>query len=487
MGGVSFNSVPFWTLCLVVVAGYYLAPHRFRWVWLLSASYVFYGSFDLRILGVLAGLTAFVYGVSRAMDRATGRARRLLFLGDIGVPLAALVVFKYVALFWQAIRSLAGFLLHSQPAEPLNILVPIGISFYTFKLLSYAIDVYRRKIPAETHAGYFALYVSYFPQILAGPIERPGHLLPQLRRPVLLDPIVVMAGVRLVAWGLFKKLVVADRLAYYVDEVFLAPQYKSLHLVFGAYFYYVQIYCDFSGYSDISTGLSRVLGLAPPVNFNYPYLSRSVSEFWTRWHITLSSWLRDYLFLPIAYGVMRLIRTDRWAGVTAETWGYGIGTLVTMALGGLWHGAGWTFVAWGVLLGVYQIVSVATKRLRRRASHALRLNRVPRLHAAIKVVVVFHLVTVAWILFRATSFEHAWLYLRYVQLRLPSIGMANLLFDLAVVGVFLGMEYVQRHRARFVVLDRVPLELKAVGYALFVAGLLTFSVAANSPFIYFRF
>ena len=487
MCGVSFNSVPFWTFCLIVVAGSYLTPQRFRWLWLLTASYLFYGTFDVRILGVLVGLTVFVYGASRLMERASGSTRRLLFLANIGVPLAALVIFKYLTLFWQAIHRLSEIVVRSGPVEPFNILVPIGISFYVFKLLSYAIDVYRGTIQAETHVGYFALYVSYFPQILAGPIERPGDFLPQLRRPVRFDPTAIMAGARLIAWGLFKKMVVADRLAFYVDEVFRSPQYKSLHLVFAAYFYYVQIYCDFSGYSDISTGLSRTLGLTPPINFNYPYLSRSVSEFWKRWHITLSSWLRDYLFLPIAYGVMRRIKTDRAFGVRAETWGYGIGTFVTMALGGLWHGAGWTFVAWGVLHGVYQIVSTATRTMRRRACRALRLNRVPRLHAALKVLIVFHLVTFAWILFRSTSFEHVRMYLRYFQFRLPSIGMANLLLDLAVVCVFFGMEYVQRHRARFVVLDRVPLELKAVGYALFVAALMTFSVAANNPFIYFRF
>jgi alginate O-acetyltransferase complex protein AlgI len=487
MGVVLFNSLSFWVFCVVVVTGSYLTPRRFRWLWLLSASYVFYGSFGLPILGVLVGLTAWVYGVSRAMDRASGPARRLLLLADIGVPLAALTVFKYLTLFWQAIQWLAGLVAGGGQAEPFNILVPIGISFYVFKLLSYAIDTYRRRIPAETHVGYFALYVSYFPQILAGPIERPGELLPQLRRPVVFDPMVILAGTRLVAWGLFKKMVVADRLAYYVDEAFRAPQYKSLHLLFAAYFYYVQIYCDFSGYSDISTGISRLLGLTPPVNFNYPYLSRSVSEFWTRWHMTLSSWLRDYLFLPIAYGVMRRVSADRWAGITVEAWGYGVGTFATMALAGLWHGAAWTMVAWGALHGVYQIVSAVTRKVRRRWCRVLRLNRVPRLHAALKVLITFNLVTFAWILFRATSFEHATMYIRYFQFKLPSIGLANLLFDLAVVGVFFGMEYVQRHRARFVLLDRVPLEIKAIGYALFVTALIAFSVAANNPFIYFSF
>ena len=484
---MSFNSVPFWGFCVLVVSLYHLTPSRFRWLCLLAASYVFYGTFDVRILGVLAGLTVFVYGVSRAMHGASGTSRRLLLLADVGVPLLALVVFKYLSLFWQAVCALGHVLAGSRPADAFNILVPIGISFYVFKLLSYAIDVYQRKIPAESHVGHFALYVSYFPQILAGPIERAGDFLPQIKKPVSFHPAAIVAGVNLIAWGLFKKMVVADRLALYVDEAFRSPSYKSLHLVFGAYFYYVQIYCDFSGYSDISTGLSRMLGLSPPVNFNYPYLSRSVSEFWTRWHITLSTWLRDYLFLPVTYAVMRRITANRWLGIRAEVWGYSIGTLVTMALGGLWHGAGWTFLAWGALHGIYQIVSHVTLRSRRLFCRAIRLNAAPRLHRAIKVAATVNLVALAWVLFRATSFENAWTYLKYLQLKLPSVGMANLVFDLAIVAVFFGLEYVQRNRARLSALDRVPIEVKAVGCALFVMVLITFSVDANNPFIYFRF
>ncbi len=445
---MSFNSIPFWLFCAVAVGGHRLVPHRFRWAWLLAASYAFYGSFDLRILGVLVGLTACVYATVRLMERSRGVARRLLFLTAIGIPLGALVGCKYLAFIWQAISSLAGGLIGKPPAAGFNVLVPIGISFYVFKLLSYAIDVHRRRIPAETDAGYFALYVSYFPQILAGPIERAGDLLPQLRRPGAVGLQGAVAGARLVAWGLFKKLVVADRLAYYVGEAFLSPQYKSLHLLFAGYFYYIQIYCDFSGYTDISNGLSRRLGVTPVVNFNYPYLSRSVSEFWTRWHITLSTWLRDYLFLAISYGVMRRIRSDRWLGVSTEVWGYGVGTLLTMLAAGLWHGAAWTFVAW---------------------------------------LVTFHLVTIAWILFRASSFESAWTYFRYVQLRLPSAGVANLLFNATLVGILLAMEHVQRRRERFALLDRVPLEAKAFGYAAFATGVVAFSMGTSNPFIYFRF
>ena len=487
IGGVSFNTAPFWAFCLAAVALYYATPHRFRWLCLLAASYVFYGSFGARILAVLVALTIWVWAVSRAMAGAGGRRRRLLLLAAVGGPLAALVGFKYLTLIWQALSALGAALAGGGAPDAFNILVPIGISFYVFKLLSYAIDVYRRTIGPEPHLGYFALYVSYFPQILAGPIERPGQMLPQLRTPVRVEWPALAAGANLILWGLAKKMVVADRLAYYVGDAFAAPAYKSLHLVFAAYLYSVQIYCDFSGYSDISTGLSRMLGLTPPVNFNYPYLSRSISEFWTRWHITLSTWLRDYLFLPVTYAVMRRVTADRRFGVSAEGWGYGVGMLVTMGLGGLWHGAAWTFLAWGVVHGVYQIASNATRGLRRRACRAVRLNTAPRVHRALRMFITFNLVSFAWILFRSTSFENAWTYLRYLQFKLPSAGVANLLFNVTIVAVFFSLEYVQRHRPRFTVLDRMPVEVKAAGYGVAVAVLLALSVDANNPFIYFRF
>ena len=485
---MSFNSLHFWIFCAVACSLYYVAPHRYRWVCLLAASYYFYASFSPGILIVLVGLTAFVYLVTRLMQRSgSPTRRRVLLLADIGGPLLALIVFKYLDLMWHAVQYLAAVVRQRGPLEHLNILAPIGISFYVFKLLSYALDVYHRRAEAETHPGYFALWVAYFPQILAGPIERAGHLLPQFRQRVSFDPEAVLAGARLVAWGLFKKMVVADRLAYYVGEVFLVPQGKGLHLLFGAYFYYFQIYCDFSGYSDISVGISRILGLSSPQNFDYPYLSRSVSQFWTRWHITLSSWLRDYLFLPITYAVMRRIPEDRRWGIKAESWGYAVGMSVTMVLGGLWHGAALTFVVWGALHGVFLVASYAGRTARRRLCRLTRLNRLPRVHHALSILVTFHLITLAWIVFRATSFENLTTYIRYMQFRLPLAGTVNLLLDTCIVLVLLGFEYVQRHQADLVFLRRVPIEVKAVGYALFVVVLIALSVDSNNAFIYFRF
>jgi alginate O-acetyltransferase complex protein AlgI len=269
--------------------------------------------------------------------------------------------------------------------------------------------------------------------------------------------------------------------------VFVAPKYKSFHLVLAAWLYYIQIYCDFSGYSDISIGLSRALGFSPPANFNYPYLSRDVSEFWTRWHITLSSWLRDYLFLPIAYAVSRRVPDEGWLWMKGEAWAYAIGMFVTMLLGGLWHGAAWTFVAWGAVHGVFLVSSYASKRWRKRAARAMGLGRWPRAHRALRVFVTFNLVSFAWIFFRAASFANLRQYLRYMQLKLPATGLANLVFDAVLVALFLALEYIQRNPGRFPRLLGAPLPVKAVGYALFVVALIVLSVDSSNPFIYFRF
>jgi alginate O-acetyltransferase complex protein AlgI len=484
---MSFTSAAFWWFCLAAFALHWATPRRYRWVTLLVASYGFYGTFGLDILAVLASLTAVVYALSRLMARAAGRRRRALLAIDIGVPLASLLVFKYLNLFWQAALYLAAPLGADRAPRSFNLLVPIGISFYVFKLISYAVEVYHGRLQPERHPGYFALYVCFFPQILAGPIERPGQLIPQLRQPARFDAAGAFAGARLMLWGLFKKLVIAERIAYYVGAVFAEPEYKSFHLVLAAWLYYIQIYCDFSGYSDISIGLSRALGFSPPPNFNYPYLSRDVSEFWTRWHITLSSWLRDYLFLPIAYAVSRRVPDRGWLGISGDAWAYAAGMLATMLLGGLWHGAAWTFVAWGAVHGVFLVSSYLSRRWRRRVVRATRVGRQPRLHRALRVFVTFNLVSFAWIPFRASSFAGLRQYIHYLQFKLPAAGVANLLFDAALVTVFLALESVQRNPQRFPRLLGAPLPLKAVGYALFLIALSVLSVDSNNPFIYFRF
>jgi len=282
-------------------------------------------------------------------------------------------------------------------------------------------------------------------------------------------------------------MVIADRLDMFVDEVFASPEHQGLNLLFGAYFYAFQIYCDFSGYSDIAIGLSRILGFKSMKNFDYPYFSKSLTQFWNRWHISLSTWLRDYLFLPIAYAVMRPIKGPRLHKVKAETWGYAIGMFITMFLGGLWHGPGWTFVIWGVLHGIYLIVGYTTKKRRKRLVKKIKLNKLPWLREFLSIFITFNLVSFAWIFFRAESFQQAIRYISFIQLKPAEKGGAHLLFNLFLVLVFMLLEILYKNRDKIKIFQRIPAVVKIAGFALFICLIIIFAVDTTNEFYYFQF
>jgi alginate O-acetyltransferase complex protein AlgI len=478
----SFNFVYFFGVVFVL---YYLTPHRFRWIVLLTGSYYFYATWKLEYLIYLIVPTIVVYGLALKIEgTSSGRARKLLLGLGIGVPLGLLFTFKYLDLFVKSFASLFSL----QSFKPLNLLLPIGISFYTFKLLSYIIDVYNENLEPERHVGIFALYVSFFPQLLAGPIDRAVRFIPELKKRVHLDWERVGEGLRLVMWGLFKKIVIADRMALFVNQVFRNPaHYRGLNLIFALYFYSFQIYCDFSGYSDIAIGLSRMLGLKSMDNFNFPYFSKNLSQFWNRWHISLSTWLRDYLFLPIAYAILRLTRREKVLNIKFEEWAYAGGIGITMLLGGLWHGANWTFVIWGILHGMYLAAGRLFKRIKKRLVRKTGLHRWPRFHRLIGIFFTFHLVTFAWVFFRSPSFDHALLYIKNLNFNLSGSGLVHLLYTLFFVVAFVVMEIILKNRQRLTFLDKIPLELKIAGYMLFVCLMIVFSVDSSNEFIYFQF
>ena len=483
-----FNSIEFWGFFAAVFAAYFFVPQKYRWLLLLLASYFFYGYWNPEYLLLLALPTLASYAAARGMAASPSAGRRKLwFFSGLLVTLGLLFVFKYLELFRQTLHDLAGVFFRLQPLAPLRILLPIGISFFTFKIISYLIDVYYRRSEPETHLGIYALYVSFFPQLLAGPIERAARFIPQLKAPVHFDWERVASGMRLVVWGLFKKMVIADRLAFFVDEVFRHPEGQGLQLLLAVYFYAFQIYCDFSGYSDIAVGITRALGFESMKNFDFPYFSRSITQFWSRWHISLSSWLRDYLFLPIAYAVMRRIRGEKLLAVKAETWGYFVGIFLTMLLGGLWHGASWTFVIWGGLYGVYQVFSYSGKRLRRKWLKRSGLQRLPWLHAGLSVFFTFNLVSFAWIFFRSPSFAAALAFLRQMSLARPQQFSVHVLFNLALLLVFLCLEFFTKNQERLGFWRRWPLPLKTAAFALFCCLLVVFAVDNANEFIYFQF
>ncbi|MCK5082965.1 MAG: MBOAT family protein, partial [Candidatus Omnitrophica bacterium] len=391
-----FNSLHFLIFFPVVVLAYFSMGHRFRWIFLLCASYYFYMCWKPEYVLLIMASTLIGYYTGLQMDKATVRSRRKMFLIlSLVSNLGILFAFKYFNLLNDSLR--AGFnhfnILYNIPA--FDVLLPIGISFYTFQTLSYTIEVYRGNQKPEKHLGIFALYVAFFPQLVAGPIERSTNLLPQFYQRQRFDLQRIKNGLLLMAWGFFKKLIIADRIAVLVNQIYNNPtDYSGAPLIIATYLFAFQIYCDFSGYSDIAIGGAQVLGIDLMKNFKFPYMAKSVSEFWKRWHISLSTWFRDYLYIPL--GGNR---------VTTQRWFFNI--IIVFLISGLWHGANWTFVIWGALHGFYILFSFVTAKKRQSMASLLRLDQYPKIWGAVKTFITFNLIVFAWIFFRANSISDA--------------------------------------------------------------------------------
>jgi len=489
-----FNSIEFLIFFSVVFLLYFLIPHRYRWIFLLAASFFFYGYYKIEFLGLMIAASIIVFWLSHKISRldpdtSKPKRKRFLIIGIV-LSLSVLFIFRYTNFVGSTVFAILGIFIKDLTYHPLNLLYPIGVSFYSFKLVSYLVDVYNENAEPEKHLGFFTLYVTFFPQILAGPIDRAVRFIPELKKKINFDMERILSGFRLVVYGIFKKMVIADRLGIFVNEVFRNPENGGLNLIFGAYFYAFQVYCDFSGYSDIAIGISRILGFKSMENFNFPYFSKSMTQFWNRWHISLSTWLRDYLFLPIAYAVMRPIKTPKLYKIKAETWGYVVGMFVTMFLGGLWHGAQWTFVVWGSLHGIYLVVGYITKKPRKKIVKRIKLNKIPKVRHFISVFITFNLVSFAWIFFRAESFEKAFTYINSIKLVPSELGIAHLLSNLVLVAFFIAIEILYKNykdKKQTIWLQKLPAAVKIAGYALFICIIIIFAVDSSNEFIYFQF
>ena len=482
---MSIHSFGFVYFVLAVVLTYYIIPAKYRWGVLLLASYIFYATWKPFYLVYLAAPTLVVYFYAIRIGRQPVRAvKKLLLIIAIAAPLILLFTFKYLNLFVSTFGGFWG----ADPGKTLKLLIPVGISFFTFRLISYAVDVFQGKIGPERNLGIFALHVSFFPQLLAGPIERAGNFLPQLKKKIPLNLTQIISGLKLVLWGVFKKIVVADRLGMFVDQVFSDPnQYAGIALLFGVYFYSFQIYCDFSGYSDIAIGLSRIFGLKAMDNFKYPYYSQNLTQFWNRWHISLSTWLRDYLFLPMAYAILKLVKREKVLSIRIEEWAYAGGIAITMFLGGLWHGASWTFVIWGMVHGVYLAFAQLSKKIKKRMIRSLGFKKLPRIHRVFGIVVTFHLVALAWIFFRSANLNTAIIYLKNISFNMSGARMVHILFTLSFLVLFLLLEFFYKNRQRFTFLVKMPLELKIAVYVLLLCFVIILSLDSGNEFIYFQF
>jgi D-alanyl-lipoteichoic acid acyltransferase DltB (MBOAT superfamily) len=372
---------------------------------------------------------------------------------------------------------------------PFGLILPLGISFYIFKSLSYTIDVYRGDKSPEKHLGYFALYVAFFPQLLAGPIERATRFLPQLYEKFDFDYPRVTRGLKLMLWGLFQKMVIADNLATLVDSVYNDPtHHQGISLILATLFFAFQIYCDFSGYSDIAIGAAQVMGIKTMDNFNRPYFSISIPEFWRRWHISLSTWFRDYFYIPMGGNRVAI---PRWY----------VNLFIVMLICGFWHGANWTFVVWGGLHGIYLVFSAFTQNIREKVHKIIGFDRIPRLHHYLKVLVTFCLVCFAWIFFRANSISDA-LYI-IAHLFTGWEGIFNfdvfkniplwkplkfeLMIGVASIGVLTVVHLLQSRGSVIEKLSQKPIWVRWSVYYSIILSILLFGNFGSKQFIYFQF
>lgn len=484
-----FNSVSFLIFFPLVAVGYFALDHKYRWAWLLAASCYFYMAFIPAYILILFFTIGIDYMAGILIEISQGETRKRFLLLSLFANIGVLALFKYFNFLNVNLANLASALNWNYPTAYLNIILPIGLSFHTFQSMSYTIEVYRGNFKAEKHLGILALYVMFFPQLVAGPIERPHGLLPQLNVKHDFNYQEATDGLKRMAWGFFKKLVIADRLAIFVNPVFDSPaSYSSGSLIIATLFFAYQIYCDFSGYSDIAIGAAKVMGFRLRENFRQPYFSRSISEFWQRWHISLSSWFRDYFYITL--GGNR-VNWRRWQ----------FNLLLTFLVSGVWHGANWTFVLWGALHGSYLIVSIWTRDLRENLARSIGLVRLPGLYRWIQVGVTFALVCFAWILFRAATISDGW-YIFTHLFALPNLAQINsemtglntlgwnkVEFALALISILI-LEFIQVLQTRGSVSQMVSSRsvwFRWTAYYVLILWIILFGVFSQRQFIYFQF
>src|SRR5690554_308429 len=394
-----FNSIDFALFLPIVFVLYWFVTNKnikLQNLLIVIASYVFYGWWDWRFLSLILFSTIVDYAVGRGLEKQVNQNKRKVLLWvSILVNLGFLGFFKYYNFFIDNFITAFSFFGTEIKANSLNIILPVGISFYTFQTLSYSIDVYKRKLDPTKDLIAFSAFVSFFPQLVAGPIERATHLLPQFYKKRTFDYSSAVDGMRQILWGLFKKIVIADNCAEYANMIFNnSANYSGSTLVLGAIFFTFQIYGDFSGYSDIAIGTSRLFGFDLKRNFAFPYFSRDIAEFWRRWHISLSTWFRDYLYIPLG-------------GSRGGTWMKIRNTFIIFIVSGFWHGANWTYIVWGALNAIYFLPLILTKNNRRNLDSVAEGKFFPNIREFASILITFGLTVFAWIFFRANDIAHA--------------------------------------------------------------------------------
>lgn len=470
-----FNSFTFLLFFPIATLLYYLIPHKLRWGYLLLVSYGFYMNWNPGYALLLIGITLVSYIVGLSVEKS--RKQSFLAAGIV-VSLLPLIVFKYMNFINDSVFSLLDSLGIRMQIPDFKLLLPVGISFFTFKAISYMVDVYKGKIEAEKNIGIYALYISFFVDLAAGPIDRAEKLIPQLKEKHSFVPENAVKGLRMMLWGYFMKVVVADRLTLYVDPIFNnLDNHSGVSVLLAAILFSVQIYCDFGGYSFIAIGCGKVMGFDLMTNFERPYMATSVTDFWRRWHISLSTWFRDYVYIPLG-------------GNRCSKGRNRFNLLVTFTVSGLWHGANWTFVIWGFLNGLFQVAGKEMKNIKVYTRNLFRLSENSKIAYWWNILVTFILMTLAWTFFRANSVEDAF---RAVSMMIMPVGnlylpqMSLLLYIIMGCAILFFCDILQEKTGRHPMLENKFVVVRFLSYVFLTVMILAFGVFDGGQFIYFQF
>lgn len=484
-----FNSIDFAIFLPIVFVLYWFALSKnikLQNLLIVLASYIFYGWWDWRFLSLILFSTIVDYSVGRKLEKEKNRTKRKLLLWtSIIVNIGFLGFFKYYNFFLDNFISAFSFFGSEIKANTLNIILPVGISFYTFQTLSYTIDVYKRNFKPTKDFIAFSAFVCFFPQLVAGPIERATHLLPQFYKERTFDYPKAVDGMRQILWGLFKKIVIADNCAKYANLIFNnSAEYSGSTLILGAFFFTFQIYADFSGYSDIAIGTSRLFGFDLMQNFSFPYFSRDIAEFWRRWHISLSTWFRDYLYIPLGGSRVRTSLKVR-------------NTFIIFIVCGFWHGGNWTFIAWGVLNAIYFLPIMLLKKNRVNTDIVAKEHFIPSIKESMNILITFCLTVFAWIFFRAENIKHAFNYITKIfsssTFSIPHFTESGKIQDECILTIlaiilFLLIEWIGREE-KFAIAKLKNLKLKTIRWSIYmviIICIIAFS-GGSQDFIYFQF
>jgi alginate O-acetyltransferase complex protein AlgI len=486
-------SIQYLFFLLISAVVFYSMPARIRWVWLLIVSLTFCAIVSPESLPILLVLVLATFGFGLALETPSRTRKRIALYGGLAFLIGVLLAFKYSQLYGRLELRLSVLTGRHPDAFFAGALLPLGLSFFIFTALSYLFDVFHNRVPAERNIGRFALHLLFFTKLGQGPIERPGRFLPQLRASMSFDESAIGEGLKRILWGFFKKMVIADRIALYVNAVYgNADRHNGTSLLLAALFYSFQIYTDFSAYTDIALGSAQVFGLRLSENFRRPYFARTIHDFWGRWHISFSTWLRDYLYLPLAYFLSGRLRKERYVKLPTEQLIFAFTTIVTFFVCGLWHGKGLNYIVWGLVFGVYIVIGRWTRRPRGRLRARLGLAKSRVLGPAIRILATFGMVTASWVFFRLPDLRTAVLVFRKIVAQ-PGIpfGYASppmVLFPLLGIAFLLSVEAKEEfyHGPRSLFQNR-RLSVRLASYALLVMIILSMGILDGGQFIYFQF